>query len=145
MFAIFINGNYIGNLIPTLAHDYAMGMCVNLGDAATLYEVDSYDGYPTGDGVVTYYRNSKGVQEAHTADWWDTRDTWDYFDHPETISSHTLRDRVYAKVRTSRTYMVGDHHYYGLGRPTYMSYLKRQDHKSYRKLSKALIREQMVA
>jgi hypothetical protein len=145
MLALFVNGNHIGDLRNTYAYEMAMLMCSKVGDSAVLYTIDHYDHMPEMCHRI-YYRNSLGVQESDPdpdLDYYNP-EMWDKVEK-EPIITHKLRDKVYAKSHTERSYAESDHHRYRIGSEGYMSYVKRQERRAARKLGKEHIKEQLAA
>lgn len=145
MLALYINGTHIGNIRESFAHKLAKEGCEQVGDSATLYTLDPYD-HMAEECVMLYYRNSMGVQERRDVrelDFYSPR--WDEEEKEETYMGR-LRDNMYAKVHTERTYGEQDHkHSNRQSSRNYMSFIKRQERRSARKLGKAHIKEQMAA
>ena len=144
MLSLFVNGTHIGLLHLPYAYQMAERMCDKLGDVVALYTVDPYD-HVAEQCVKVYHKNSQGVQVydyCHELDFYPIM--WDKVEE-EPTTNFKVRDKMYAKVRTERTYGEADHkHSNRKGSRSYMSFIKRQERRSARKLSKSLIQEQMV-
>ncbi len=135
MYRIYLNKEYIGELVDTHAHNLAHDACDSVGAVVTLVPWcdqcgDNCRDLPT----FTYYRNSLGVQV-----WED--DSLPYHNWPEapTFSQGERRvhDHAHRNHRSATSYNMGDSSESGWGT---RAWAKRLGRRAERRMGKMLTR-----